>query len=476
VIRWRDAVVTAVGRQWPGAVELDVTTSGGEACRALAYPALTGRPEPGDRVLLNTTAQSLGLGTGGYAFVVAIPDRLPPDGPPGAGHVVKARYTPLQATVLGADEQDSPHHDVLAGADDLGVKGITLLPGEPRHPFGISHRLVIPSDYSGALFGIRPSFVSSTTLRVLGAAPRGYVPGELPRTFDGAELDFTTINGNGYDRPGSSLTVNVALWPRAFAVVANKDVLARLDPTQRAVLRRAGSAALEPALARLTNDAKDDAEILCRRGRMAFVEADRGQLEELRAAVQPVYDRLERSARTLRVIRAIERMKDGVTVEPAPRCAGKSASSVRGHTPIDGVYEVTTTEADLRAAGTPARDVIPENYGKWIYVFDRSRFAFTQEDKEACTWGYGTFRVNGQQMAWSFLDGGERFGPNNAYNRPGEFFRFGWSRYRDTLTLTPVKGAISPENFRAKPWHLVSTEPSERYLSKRCPPPEEAFR
>jgi len=113
-------VVTAVGRQWPGAVELDVRTSGGEACRALAYPALTGRPEPGDRVLVNTTAQALGLGTGGYAFVVAIPDRLPPDDPPGPGHVVKARYTPMQATVLGVDEQDSPHHDVLADADDLG--------------------------------------------------------------------------------------------------------------------------------------------------------------------------------------------------------------------------------------------------------------------------------------------------------------------------------------------------------------------
>src|SRR5262249_34084856 len=27
---------------------------------------------------------------------------------------------PLQATVLGADEPESPHHEVLAGADDLG--------------------------------------------------------------------------------------------------------------------------------------------------------------------------------------------------------------------------------------------------------------------------------------------------------------------------------------------------------------------
>jgi Protein of unknown function (DUF3866) len=112
-------VVTAVRREWPGAVELDVTQAGGDACRALAYPALTGRPEPGDRVLLNTTALAQGLGTGGYAFVIAVPDRLPPD-PPLPGHLVKARYTPMQAAVLGADEQGSPHHELLRDADDLG--------------------------------------------------------------------------------------------------------------------------------------------------------------------------------------------------------------------------------------------------------------------------------------------------------------------------------------------------------------------
>jgi hypothetical protein len=118
VIRWRDAVVAAVRREWPGAVELDVT-SGGATIPALAYPALTGRPQVGDRVLLNATALELGLGTGGYALVVAVPERLPDD-PAGPGHLVKARYTPLQVTVLGADEHGSPHHEVLRDADDLG--------------------------------------------------------------------------------------------------------------------------------------------------------------------------------------------------------------------------------------------------------------------------------------------------------------------------------------------------------------------
>ena len=79
---------------------------------------MTGAPQPGDRVLVNTTALDLGLGTGGYALVIAGPDRLPRD-PELAGRLVKARYSPLQATVLGADEQGSPHHDVLRDADDL---------------------------------------------------------------------------------------------------------------------------------------------------------------------------------------------------------------------------------------------------------------------------------------------------------------------------------------------------------------------
>ena len=124
MITWRNGTVSGTRREWPGAVELDVSVDGapedGGQERALAYPALTGRPRPGDRVLMNTTALDLGLGTGGYALVIAIPDRLPPDPVKLAGHLVKARYSPLQACVLGAVEQGSPHHGVLRDAADIG--------------------------------------------------------------------------------------------------------------------------------------------------------------------------------------------------------------------------------------------------------------------------------------------------------------------------------------------------------------------
>src|SRR2546423_13377098 len=110
MITWRNGTVSGTRREWPGAVELDVSVDGasaeGEQVRALAYPALTGRPRPGDRVLVNTTALDLGLGTGGYAPVAAPPDRPPPDPEP-ARHPLTARYPPLPARVLGADEQGS---------------------------------------------------------------------------------------------------------------------------------------------------------------------------------------------------------------------------------------------------------------------------------------------------------------------------------------------------------------------------------
>lgn len=128
MIQWREATVEQVRAQWPGAAEYDVALRGpgGETIRALAYTDLVGEPQTGDRVLLNVGALERGLGTGGMALIVAIPDHLPADPQPGPGHIVKARYTPLQTVVLGVDEQESPHHEVLRGATGIGTMPVIL--------------------------------------------------------------------------------------------------------------------------------------------------------------------------------------------------------------------------------------------------------------------------------------------------------------------------------------------------------------
>lgn len=71
--------------------------------RALNYPDLTGPVRAGDRVFVNTTAATLGLGTGGVHFILA---NLTGPGPtflPG-GHGMKLRYTPMQMKVSFTEE------------------------------------------------------------------------------------------------------------------------------------------------------------------------------------------------------------------------------------------------------------------------------------------------------------------------------------------------------------------------------------
>jgi hypothetical protein len=125
VIIWADGTVTDVRGRWKGAVELSVArrdaTSASEV-PALAYTDLMAAPAVGDRVLLNVAALEHGLGTGGYALVIAVLDaegKVAAQPPQPSGHLVKARYLPLQAMVAGADEQGSAHHELLADADSI---------------------------------------------------------------------------------------------------------------------------------------------------------------------------------------------------------------------------------------------------------------------------------------------------------------------------------------------------------------------
>ena len=261
-------------------------------------------------------------------------------------------------------------------------------------------------------------------------------------------------------------------------VVANPAALARLPERDRQALRGAAKATLPAALASTLRDEQESLANLCRRGLIRFVTASATQLEQLRRDAGPVHAWLRQDPSTrsrLARIDELRRQTPVPTPDTAPSCAGVASPAVPdplGPTVLDGTWKVTTTPQDAIATGMP--DGGPENLGDWVYVVDRGRFAFTQEYGAACTWGYGTWRVNGHQLQMSFLDGGGQ-APTGAQNKPGELFAFTWSLYHETLTLGPVTGAVSPENFRLKPWHRTSQQPSAAELNRRCPPPAQAL-
>jgi hypothetical protein len=108
--------VTAVEAVWSGVQQLAVKTEAGDE-RAINYVGLLGEAEPGEQVLLNTTAVRAKLGTGGYHFVMKRAGKDRPAEAP--GHIVKLRYTPLQFRCATVEEQDSPYREAIESCEEL---------------------------------------------------------------------------------------------------------------------------------------------------------------------------------------------------------------------------------------------------------------------------------------------------------------------------------------------------------------------
>jgi len=360
---------------------------------------------------------------------------------------------------------------MLKGLASLGLVGLGVLPGPLRYPLGVARPLMEPSDYAGRKIGLPPNRVGSATVRALGGTPVWLRSGPPVAGLDGIEAGISLVQGSQYSRAGMYLTGNVVLWPRPWVVFASREALEKLTPAQRHILARAVAADVIPE----TNVQRDDQGTaiadLCRSHQLRFVLASSAELVALRRAVRPVYAQLERGPGTRRQIAAIEAMRAGIAPEPAPRC-GPAARAAAKTQILDGVYQFTTTPADLRAAGAQPGDVVPENYGAFTIVIDRGRFALTQQNAQACTWEYGMLTVKGRTLQLLIINGGGQ-APTGALAKPGELFAYRWSLYRDALTLRRVPGAVSPPMARA--WRRVSVTPSARSFGSRCPPPANAL-
>ncbi|HKA92294.1 MAG TPA: DUF3866 family protein [Acidimicrobiia bacterium] len=110
---FRSGKVTTLLMERPGLQRVEVDLGEGNE-RAYVLTQLTGTVAVGDRVVVNTTAVELGLGTGGWHVVHwnLERERWAERGP---GHIIKGRYTSLQADVGSAEE----HLEDLAEVESI---------------------------------------------------------------------------------------------------------------------------------------------------------------------------------------------------------------------------------------------------------------------------------------------------------------------------------------------------------------------
>lgn len=209
MIRAREGMVTRLFNKRPGIQEIE-TCVGGKSEAAIVYTALTGEVKEGDRVLLNTTAVFLDLGTGGYSFVMANLDGTNTD-LSGPGHIMKLRYTPVQVKCLAVEEQNSRFHK--------NINEFERLEGRPVVVISL-HSMLAPlcALVKQRLSGIRIGYVMTD-----GAA--------LPMVFSKAVaelkkkglLDVTITSGNAFG--GDLETVNFYTGIIAARVVEDCDLI-----------------------------------------------------------------------------------------------------------------------------------------------------------------------------------------------------------------------------------------------------------
>ncbi|MBP5273463.1 MAG: DUF3866 family protein [Abditibacteriota bacterium] len=156
MLKRETAVINKILSVSKTSVTAEVAFDDGSVAKACAYTALFDRLEPGDRVLLNTTACRKSLGTGGMHFVIA--NLSSPSGTSGAdeGHIVKCRYTPVQHTVMSVEEQDSPWHGQLENACSL--EGAAVICGQLHSQLAFLAAALKELDPGSSLAYIMPDY------------------------------------------------------------------------------------------------------------------------------------------------------------------------------------------------------------------------------------------------------------------------------------------------------------------------------
>ncbi|MBI4729635.1 MAG: DUF3866 family protein [Acidobacteria bacterium] len=205
MIRLRRGVALEIRSRRPGVAEIAVEVEG-ERATALAYEALSGPISAGDRLILNTTAVTLGLGTGGLHFVVAV-EGGPDLDPAGGGRAMKLRYTPLQVSVPPVEET---HRDLVDGFGGLG--GLPIVVGGLHSsvtPVAVGAKAIAP--------GARLAYVMTEG----GALPLGFSE-TVPALRAAGLLDLSVTCGQAFG--GDLEAVNLFSGLAAARAVGRADL------------------------------------------------------------------------------------------------------------------------------------------------------------------------------------------------------------------------------------------------------------
>ena len=202
---FRTGVVTSITAERAGLQRVMVDDE-----PAVVLTQLVGPVAPGDRVVVNTTAVELGLGTGGNHFVHWNLSREAWT-EPGPGHVMKLRYTSLQVDTGSGEEWED--------ADDGAVP---TLGGMPVVACGVHSQVACVA----AAFKANAPDARLVYVMTDGAA----LPLALSDLVDGLVhagfVDGTVTCGHAFGGEVEAVNIHSALWLARYTLGADAAVVA----------------------------------------------------------------------------------------------------------------------------------------------------------------------------------------------------------------------------------------------------------
>jgi TRAP-type transport system periplasmic protein len=376
---------------------------------------------------------------------------------------------PLERAVIGSGIPAQ----MMRSLDTLNVTGLGVLADGLRKPIAVRKPLLGPADWRGITFAAFRSRESSEAIRALGATPSDVWGTQLDQGLGSGAVGGFEKNLLIYRakpdlwKPARYVTANVNLWPQTLAVIGNPGRLAKLTSQQRGWLTQA----VRDAAARSTGLIDGDARLLpglCASG-TRLADASPADLAALQNAFAPVYAQVERDPQTRQFIAEINRLKQHTPPGPAlvipAGCTGPAPGSAPGNgspgagtrttqvTPLDGVWQVSYTGAELAAAHADPSEVVPENYGSFTLTLHRGYSSFVRSGAPPSSRPTATYVVRGDTIT---------------FHQGQAIWRYRWSVYRQTLTfkklggqepgcsLSVSLGQCEPTGFVVKPWRRVS--------------------
>ncbi|MDF2889649.1 MAG: hypothetical protein K0R80_16 [Clostridia bacterium] len=162
------------------------------------YNSLTGCIRLDDKVLLNTTAIELQLGTGGFHFVVANLSN-PMVNNLAQGHIMKMKYTPIQMNFMTVETQESQYHHIFNEFESLDGMPVII---------GSLHSVLAPS--SIYLKSIRPELRICYIMTEGGALPI-YMSDIVRQLKQEGFIDKTITYGNSFGGDFECINIYTAL-------------------------------------------------------------------------------------------------------------------------------------------------------------------------------------------------------------------------------------------------------------------------